>query len=365
MNDKENILMEYDTKNLLYNSFAFIVKQLLEEMIKSENISYNGATYRLKDRNSLSKKIDKKMDKYKCLKDLTDIAGVRIITFYSDDVDKVAELVEKEFEVDRDNSIDKRKALEPDRFGYCSVHYVVGMSPERLKLREYQQYDGLKCEIQIRTVLQHAWAEIEHDLGYKSEKAIPVDIRRSFSRLAGLLEIGDKEFWEIRKFLSSYTEEIAGKIEDDDLNNKDLDIVILKEFSKIDKNIKTIFQELEVILKGNYVIDPNPDPLYETVILNLNFLSIHSFGQLKQMVKENQETAIEIAKIILPKDEEENKGKNFKLSNATSIFYLCYAELLRKCHDCDSIRRYLKNGRIWFDEGFVQELINIQKQLGL
>lgn len=83
--------------------------------------------------------------------------------------------------------------MEPDRFGYCSVHYVVEMSQKRLNLYEHQAYEGLKCEIQIRSVLQHAWAEIEHDLGYKSEIAIPKRIRRNFSRLAGLLEIADKE----------------------------------------------------------------------------------------------------------------------------------------------------------------------------
>lgn len=365
MKGKENILLEYDAQNLLYSNFAFKVKQLLEEMIKSERISYNEATCRLKKRNSLAKKIDKKMDKYKCLGDITDIAGVRIITFYSDDVDKVAELVEKEFEVDRDNSIDKRKALEPDRFGYCSVHYVVGMSPERLKLREYQQYDGLKCEIQIRTILQHAWAEIEHDLGYKSEKAIPVDVRRSFSRLAGLLEIGDKEFWEIRKFLSSYTEEIVEKIENEDLNNKDIDTVILKEFAKIDKDINTIDQEIKTILEGNYVVNTNPDPMYEIIILELNLLNVHTFGQFKQMVKENWSTAVEISKIILQKNIENVKMEKYSLSNATSIFYLCYAELLKKYHDYDSIRRYLEDGKIQFDDSFVQELITIQRQLSL
>ena len=91
---------EYDEQRALYESFSVKVRQLLEEMIKSENISYNEAACRVKSKNSLAQKIDKKGDKYKCLADLTDIAGIRVITFYSDDVDKVAELVEKEFEVD-------------------------------------------------------------------------------------------------------------------------------------------------------------------------------------------------------------------------------------------------------------------------
>jgi len=60
--------------------------------------------------------------------------------------------------------------------------------------------------------LQHAWAEIEHDLGYKVGATIPVPVRRRFSRLAGLLEIADREFKEIRDELAAYASRVGQEI---------------------------------------------------------------------------------------------------------------------------------------------------------
>jgi ppGpp synthetase/RelA/SpoT-type nucleotidyltranferase len=55
-----------------------------------------------------------------------------------------------------------------DELGYQSVHYLVQFSPERCALPEYQRFQGRIAEIQVRTVLQHGWAEIEHDIQYKA-----------------------------------------------------------------------------------------------------------------------------------------------------------------------------------------------------
>ena len=76
---------------------------------------------------------------------------------------------------------------------------VVKFTDERCKLVEYQKYQDISCfEIQLRTVLQHAWAEVEHGLGYKSYYEPPMDIKRKLNRLAGTLEILDEEFEAIR-----------------------------------------------------------------------------------------------------------------------------------------------------------------------
>jgi hypothetical protein len=95
--------------------------------------------------------------------------------------------------------VDKTEQLhQEERLGYHSVHYVVALGDGRRGLPEYARYDGLLVEIQVRTVLQHAWAEIEHDIQYKARTALPSEIRRRFITLAGLLEIADREFQDIQ-----------------------------------------------------------------------------------------------------------------------------------------------------------------------
>lgn len=359
-----NILQEYNNKYRLYDGFANKVRQLLEEMISSENISCNAITCRLKSLESLSKKIELKQDKYNSLEDLTDIAGIRIITFYSDDVDKVVELVENEFDVDRENTIDKRQALEPDRFGYCSVHYIVGLSEERLKLREYQQYSGLKCEIQIRTVLQHAWAEIEHDLGYKSEITIPKEIRRNFSRLAGLLEIGDKEFLDIRNYLNVYSSNITEKIADSELDEKELDAIILNEFIKSDSGIKKLNKHFERIFDANIKSD-STEYTQERTIARLQWLGVLTLGQLKCLISNNEADAIEVAKSLLDiHNKFKSKGKP-TVDNTIGIFYICYAELLKNYSDYDTIYKYISETGISTRKEFPNELLEVKKKLDL
>ena len=127
-------------------------------------------------------------------------------------MDLVAEIIEREFLVIPEHSQDKRALLDPDRFGYLSIHYVVKISEERKDLTEYKRFEDCLFEIQIRSILQHSWAEIEHDLGYKTEEEIPRDTRRQFSRLAGLLEIADDEFLDIRIDLTEYENTVAEKI---------------------------------------------------------------------------------------------------------------------------------------------------------
>jgi len=93
---------------------------------------------------------------------------------------RIVPLIEKVFKLDPTHSMDKRLSSDPAIFGYASVHFVVEFRPDMLKLSEYALFDKMKCEIQVRTILQHAWAEIEHDIVYKSQRDIHSRVRRRF-----------------------------------------------------------------------------------------------------------------------------------------------------------------------------------------
>jgi len=103
-----------------------------------------------------------------------------------------------EFVVDNQNSVDKRKVLDADQFGYLSSHYVVKIKSSQVRRPGFERFGDCVAEIQLRSILQHAWAEIEHDLGYKNTEQLPEEIRRRLYRLAGVLELADKEFSAIK-----------------------------------------------------------------------------------------------------------------------------------------------------------------------
>ena len=333
MSNKMAVLTQYDQQRKKYERFAREVEHQLRCILEEEGIVCNAITSRVKERDSLTQKIDVKSDKYKSLSEVTDIAGILIITYYDSDVERAAKIVEREFCVDKENSINKREALGPEKFGYCSVHYVVSMNEDRLKLPENRGYAGIKCEIQIRTVLQHAWAEIEHDLGYKSEIDIPKDIRRSFSRLAGLLEVADKEFQEIRDFLETYREKVEAEIsEKSDYGTPDceLDAVVLEAVLKTKPNFQELNRRIGEIA-GMKIRVPakqkDKQDYYGGTLQKLNCLGISTTAQLDQLAERGADLASYLADKFL-RDRYKTEPEGATLPNTIGVFYLCYAQLI-------------------------------------
>ena len=156
----ETILKEYRNKCALYENFTKKIEALTKELISIKGMRVHPISSRTKEETSLKNKVARPGGGYSTLNDVTDITGVRVITFFDGDVDAVAEVIEKEFDIDVENSVDKRKLMDPDRFGYLSLHYVAKLSAARLQLSEYKQFSDCNFEIQIRSILQHTWAEI-------------------------------------------------------------------------------------------------------------------------------------------------------------------------------------------------------------
>jgi ppGpp synthetase/RelA/SpoT-type nucleotidyltranferase len=137
------------------------------------------------------------------LNQITDTVGVRVITYVHRDVDAVAELLAAELAILDDRDLGAETA-QGGGFGYASRHLLVAPPPERALPSAYavlgRGEDAHHASVQVRTVLQHAWAEFEHDIRYKG--SIPeehaADFDRRFTLAAGLLELADREFSAIR-----------------------------------------------------------------------------------------------------------------------------------------------------------------------
>ncbi len=170
----------------------------------------------------------------KPMENITDLAGIRIITFFPQTVDELDKVIRDEFEVlEKD---DKAKTLEQeDRIGYQSIHYLIQLKETRACLPEYSQFASLTAELQVRTIMQHAWAEIEHDIQYKAVDARTVNIRKRFTALAGLLEIVDREFQTIQDIDAKEREDARESINKDQLQTVEITGDAFKAF--LDKRL--------------------------------------------------------------------------------------------------------------------------------
>lgn len=222
------------------------VIELLREAIDRNGIFITGVEGRVKTADSLEGKLELKGSKYADISDITDIVGCRVITFYSDEVDRIAAFVENMFIIDWENSVDKRNMLQQDQFGYMSIHYICQVPESLYHDPKRPELNEIKFEIQIRTALQHVWATIYHDTGYKNDIEVPKEYLRKLSRLAGLIEVADDEFRTTRDQISAYRNQIKSLIKDGQLEDIELNgdsfrgYLELKPFGKLNRNIAAI-----------------------------------------------------------------------------------------------------------------------------
>lgn len=204
MNDQlATIMSEYFQNIDIYHKLQDDVEGIINTLLEVNHIKISNMALRIKSEEATRNKVMYK-NKYSHLDEITDILGVRIIALFENDVERILNLIEDTFEVCE--IVDKRKKELNNRieFGYNSLHLVVKFTDSRCQLVEYQKYQDIRFEIQIRTVLQHAWAEVEHGLGYKSHFEPPMSVKRKLYRLAATLEILDEEFENIRYDINLY-----------------------------------------------------------------------------------------------------------------------------------------------------------------
>ena len=146
---------------------------------------------------------------------LTDLTGIRVIVFFESQIELICSLLRQVFEVVEDGVSDHTRALAPDRFGYRSMHLTCKLGERRDRLLEYKDITDLQFEIQVRTVLQHAWAELAHDRAYKFGGSLPENIQRRINLCSAILEMMDREFVSIVDQIQDYNDTIASQSEEE------------------------------------------------------------------------------------------------------------------------------------------------------
>ena len=200
----ERAAAAYREKRSLYLEFAKCIKALLEDALRAADVQTHSVDARAKTVDSFARKaglphpFDPTRPKYEDpMLDVTDLAGVRVVTFLPTAVEQVGAVVESQFRILEQEDKHDRLSLE-ERFGYASVHYLVALKDGRGARPEHRRFAGLVGEIQVRTILQHAWAEIQHDIEYKGSGPVAASVRRRFMAVAGMLEMADREFQAIQ-----------------------------------------------------------------------------------------------------------------------------------------------------------------------
>jgi len=272
------ILQEYRADLPFFQAKSEELTASVRDCLASAGIIIAALESRVKTEKSLTGKLELKGHKYTSLADITDIVGLRVITFYTDDVDKVASNLERMFEVDWENSVDKRKLHEIDSFGYLSLHYIYHIPDSHYRF-----------EVQMRTVLQHAWANMNHDTGYKSGVEVPHKYLRNLSRLAGMLELVDEQFSIIRSDLTDYRRRVKALVASGNLDEVPLDgdtfrsFLDLQPFDQINRRIASVNQAeiLDVSLLR-----------YLTVFKGLGCKTL---GDVSKIIRDYSEGAYQIA----------------------------------------------------------------------
>lgn len=274
----ELLLQEFRDKRQELMQLDNHVFELICQTLKQQEIELNSIEHRIKTEESLAGKLERKGEKYHQLSDITDLIGLRIVTFYTDDVDKVAAIISQLFDIDWSNSVDKRKLHDLNSFGYNSLHYIC-------KLHE----GSFPFEIQIRTALQHTWSAIEHDIGYKGAVKLPPQYRRQFSRLAGMLELADDEFSRLRTTMTEYRRQIQTLVKSGNLNDVALSTdsfhsyLELRPFDRLNQRIAAVNQA-----------ELFPASLMPFLPI-LESFGMESLGQVQAMVDELSDAAYQLA----------------------------------------------------------------------
>ena len=275
-----------------YDALGDKLIDIIRASLDGATVKYHSVTHRVKGQNSLFRKIQDHPDKnYTTLESITDLLGLRVITYFVDDVDVVRDILKAQFELDLQNCVDKRASDNPTEFGYSSLHLVATLGSNRHQLPEYEKFAGLKFEIQIRTVLQHAWAEIEHDHVYKPKEAVPSDLRRIFSRIAALLEVADLDFQRVRN--ESDSKQKQGLQKDAPLDGLTLiEFVKESDFVKLEEKLRPFWAKA----KGQH----KSDEYLRRHIAHLHKLGIATVAQLRQELLRNHDRIVRYS---------ENRGK--------------------------------------------------------
>ena len=302
-----DLLNAYNAHLPQLEQLAEQVSSMLLKALREQNIQLNTFERRVKTEDSLTGKLEKKGNKYRTIYDITDLVGIRAVTYYTDDVDKVAAIAKQIFDIDWKNSVDKRKH-QLDSFGYLSLHYICYLKEGPLR--------DIPFEIQMRTALQHVWSAIEHDIGYKGAVKLPPEFVRQFSRLAGMLEMADDEFSRLRTAMSEYRRQVHSLVKSGQFSEVSLSTESFRQFLEL-RPFDRLNQRIAAVNQAE--IFPTPMMNFLPILETFRFKDL---GDVQQFIDENSEDAYQLALSQLAVTDLDILSESIGLQNLCLVYAL-------------------------------------------
>ncbi len=231
--ESNHLLNQYESRLKGFENATRAAEGIVRFIADELKLDYLLISSRVKSFESFFEKIDRKgyQDPFA---ETTDFCGIRIVLFYQADIQPLLDRLGREFAV-RENRPDTSESV-PDRFGYRSHHLTVAFPKDWLRVPHFRDIGDLTVEIQVRTILMHAWAEIEHQLGYKSNSAVPSPFRRKLAMISAKLEEADQQFADITRELSDYRTKLISESAEsevfpsDEVNQDTIAALLLRHF---------------------------------------------------------------------------------------------------------------------------------------
>jgi GTP pyrophosphokinase len=180
----------FEERQPFYERLKDEVLFALRDGIQKAGIKTHLVHGRVKGLSSLSAKVVNK-EYNDPIEEVGDIVGVRVVVLFLSDLPRLDALIKDSFEVL--GAEDMVEDGDPASFGYMSVHYRARLSSAHQGPR-YNELKGIQFEVQTRTIVMDAWANVSHYLDYKGRSSIPDELRRDFFALSGLFYVADQHF---------------------------------------------------------------------------------------------------------------------------------------------------------------------------
>lgn len=191
-----------------WSRLSLELKSAAEDRLKAAGIAHFRVETRVKTGASFETKLRKDP-----LRDVEDVVGIRVLVFFRSDLARVEKVMQQMLIFDPASYVDKANLLQDSEFGYRSIQFVGRTKEDGWDATPHPIWEvgvvtvGQKVEVQIRTLLEHAFAEVEHDIRYKpGPLEVPAEVHRRFALTAALLEQADTNLDDIRAMLHLHPE---------------------------------------------------------------------------------------------------------------------------------------------------------------